>query len=203
MNTLPNGRVSALEQTRFLTVVFLPDMNYMDEKEWDDNIFPLAYLITFRCYGTWLHGDERNSIDTHKGKNLYGSPKISHNSNLKKLMQNKMKQSAFLLNKKQQEAVEVAIKGICEHRNYLLQAINVRTNHVHVVVSASTKPEPIINAFKSYSTRKLRELDLLSSEISPWSRGGSRRYLWKQRHVDLAINYVLYCQEDIPFEIED
>jgi hypothetical protein len=24
---------------------------------------PLAYLITFRCYGTWLHGDDRGSVD--------------------------------------------------------------------------------------------------------------------------------------------
>ena len=26
-------------------------------RDFDDNEFPLAYLITFRCYGTWLHGD--------------------------------------------------------------------------------------------------------------------------------------------------
>ena len=24
---------------------------------------PLAYFITFRCYGTWLHGDSRSSVD--------------------------------------------------------------------------------------------------------------------------------------------
>ena len=30
-------------------------------RDFDDNDFPLAYLITFRCYGTWLHGDKRGS----------------------------------------------------------------------------------------------------------------------------------------------
>ncbi len=25
--------------------------------------FPPAYLITFRTYGSWLHGDEKGSID--------------------------------------------------------------------------------------------------------------------------------------------
>ena len=175
----------------------------MNEKEWDENTFPLAYLITFRCYGTWLHGDERNSVDTHKGKNVYGSSKIQPNSNLENLMKSKMKQTAFLLDEKQQKAVESAIKEVCEHRGYILQAINVRTNHVHAVVSAHTKPEPIINAFKSYSTRKLKELGLIDSKTKVWSRGGSRRSLWKPRHLELAINYVLYCQEDIPFEIED
>jgi hypothetical protein len=24
---------------------------------------PLAYFITFTCYRTWLHGDERGSVD--------------------------------------------------------------------------------------------------------------------------------------------
>ncbi len=175
----------------------------MDEKEWDDNAFPLAYFITFRTYGTWLHGDERSSVDTHDNKNLYGSPKIKSNSNLNNLMREKMKQDTFLLDESQRDAIEIAIKEVCEHREYLLRAINVRTNHIHAVVSAQSKPESIINTFKSYSTRKLRKLGLVSSELRPWSRGGSRRYLWKQRHVDLAINYVLYCQEDIPFEIED
>jgi len=28
---------------------------------WNDTDLPLGYLITFRCYGTWLHGDERGS----------------------------------------------------------------------------------------------------------------------------------------------
>ena len=28
-------------------------------RDFDDNEFPLAYFISFRTYGTWLHGDER------------------------------------------------------------------------------------------------------------------------------------------------
>ena len=26
---------------------------------WNDTDIPLGYLITFRCYGTWLHGNKR------------------------------------------------------------------------------------------------------------------------------------------------
>src|SRR2546430_9461428 len=33
--------------------------------------FPLAYLITVRSYGTWLHSDERLAVDRH-GLNVYG-----------------------------------------------------------------------------------------------------------------------------------
>lgn len=31
-------------------------------RNFDDNEFPQAYLITFRCYATWLHGDDRGSM---------------------------------------------------------------------------------------------------------------------------------------------
>ncbi|MGH9840991.1 MAG: hypothetical protein ACREEM_19730 [Blastocatellia bacterium] len=37
-----------------------------------DSRIPLAYLITFRCYGTWLHGDERGSVD--RDHNIYRTP---------------------------------------------------------------------------------------------------------------------------------
>jgi hypothetical protein len=41
---------------------------------WNDTDTPLAYLITFRCHGTWLHGDERGSVD--RFHNRYKSPCI-------------------------------------------------------------------------------------------------------------------------------
>ncbi|MDQ3181093.1 MAG: transposase [Acidobacteriota bacterium] len=168
--------------------------------EYDDNTFPLAYLITFRCYGTWLHGDEKGAVDRH-GKNIYGTADISANKNLKELMREKMPQSAFLLDKTQRQKVEEAIAGVCQYKNYNLHAVNARSNHVHFVVAAASKPELLINIFKAYSTRKLREEKLVNSEVRLWSRGGSRRYLWKPRHVALAVEYVLYGQGDIPSEL--
>ncbi|HYH84729.1 MAG TPA: transposase [Pyrinomonadaceae bacterium] len=118
-------------------------------------------------------------------------------------MKQKMRQTPFLLDTAQRAVVEDAIREVCEYRNYVLKAVNARTNHVHSVVSAQAKPEPVINAFKSYATRKLRDSHLLTPETRAWSRGGSRRYLWKPRHVALAIEYVLYGQGDVPFEIDD
>ena len=74
----------------------------------------------------------------------------------------------------------------------------LRSDHVYTVVSAGSKPEPIADAFKSYSTRKLRKVSLLGNDLRPWARGRSRRYLWKPQHVERAIEYVLYGQGDIP-----
>ena len=172
------------------------------ECDYDDLDFPLAYLITFRCYGTWLHGDERGAIDRH-GHNVYGTPRLAPNRRLQDLMRRGMKQQPFLLSPEQREIVEAAIHEVCQHRGYELRAINARSNHVHVVVSAQSKPEPIRDAFKSYTTRTLRDAHLIGEQTRPWERGGSRRYLWKPRHVALAIEYVLYGQGDIIPDFED
>jgi hypothetical protein len=44
---------------------------------WNNTDLPLAYLITFRCYESWLHGDERGSVD--RFHNQYKSPYLSGN----------------------------------------------------------------------------------------------------------------------------
>jgi len=163
-------------------------------RDWDDNELPLAYLISFRTYGTWLHGDERGSVS--RKQNLYGTPRIRQNANLERAEQAQRKHPPVSLNAWQRPVVEAAIREVCTHRGYWLRAINVRTNHVHTVVTAGTKPEPVLQAFQAYATRKLREKKLLPRHIKPWARGGSTPYLWKERHVERAMEYVLFGQGD-------
>ena len=161
------------------------------------NNFPLAYLITVRCYGTWLHGDERLTVDRHSST-TYGSDRRPRNEKLESLMRQNMTQCPVVLNARQRAAVKEAIKEVCNYRGYSLAAVNVLTNHFHVVVSAHCQPEPIADAFKSYATRKLRERRLIGGRFRPWARGKSRRYLWKPKHVSRAIEYVIYGQGDLP-----
>jgi len=172
-------------------------MNGSDE-QFNFREFPLAYLITIRSFGTWLHGDERSSVDRH-GQNVYGRQRRPGNPKLHQLMHANMRLESVLFDGKQREVITEAIKEVCRYRGYALLAISARTNHVHAVVSAQSKPEPIADAFKSYSTRKLRDRGLMAAKVRPWARGRSRRYLWKPEHVARAIHYVLYEQgEDIP-----
>src|SRR5262245_20523433 len=103
-------------------------------RDFDGNEFPQAYLITFRCYGTWLHGDERGSMDPEH--NAYGSPRIPFAAPRLRSDTNQLKHDPLSLNSKQRRVEENAIREVCEHRKYKLHAINVRTNHVHTIVSA-------------------------------------------------------------------
>ena len=170
----------------------------MTNRDWDDNEGPLAYLITFRTYGTWLHGDERYSMDRH-GKSVYGTPKVLPSRNLNNQMHVNQSSNEFLLDGPQRGTVERAIREVCNLRGYALMAINIRTNHAHSVIASARKPEIVLNAFKSNATRELRAAGLVSADQQVWSRGGSTRYLWKPRHVEGAVDYVLYGQgDDLP-----
>ena len=174
-------------------------MDYFGE-DWDDNDFPLAYLITIRTYGTWLHGDQRTSVDRQDKLNVFGGPKRAADPKLESKMKDNMIAASFVFNKAQRVTVQKAIEEVCEHRGYQIKAINVRTNHVHVVVRVECKPEKIADTFKSYATRKLRKRNQVSRDRMIWARGRSRRYLWKPKHVAGAIDYVLYCQGNVSFE---
>jgi len=166
-------------------------------RDFEDNEFPLAYFISFRCYGTWLHGDDRGS--TNRRQNRYGTPRLPPNLPLQRAELKHLRHPPVRLNSRQRPAVEAAIREVCATRGYVLFAINVRTNHVHSVVSAACKPERVLHAFQAYATRRLRREGLLSSEIKPWARHGSTPYLWKERHVERAINYVMNGQgDDLP-----
>lgn len=166
-------------------------------EDFDSDSYPLAYPITFRCYGTWVHGDVRGSMDRQE-HNVYGAPRIPPNKQLELAEADSLKYPPSILDAAQRAAVEAAIRDVCEYRRFRLDAVNVRTNHIHAVVAAGCRPEGVMNAFKSYATRRLRDLGLISPGSKPWARHGSTRYLWKPHHVVEAIDYVLYGQGDDP-----
>jgi REP element-mobilizing transposase RayT len=167
-----------------------PDNEYSDER------IPLGYLITFRSYGTWLHG-EGGSVD--RFHNSYGTPKLPADQKRKEYNQRLIKQPPVKLTAARRAAVLAALKETCEIRKWELWASNIRSNHVHTVISANCKPDRILNALKANATRKMREAGCWISERSPWVYRGSKRYLWREKDMDNAIAYVLYEQgEPLP-----
>ncbi len=160
-------------------------------REFNNDHTPLAYLITFRSYGSWLHGRE-GSVD--RFHNRYGSPKLPANSKRWKYNRRLLKQPPVKLTARRRAAIEAAIRETCQIREWLLWAFNIRTNHVHTVISASCSPEFILNALKANATRKMRETGCWNSDKSPWAYRGSKRRLWNEEELVNAIAYVLYDQ---------
>jgi len=160
---------------------------------WNDTDTPLGYLITFRCYGTWLHGDERGSID--RFHNRYKSPYLARSDHRRDLNLKEMRSEPLILDTKQRQSVDLALREVCVNREWLLHALNVRTNHVHTVVSIGLiKPDRALNAFKAYATRRMRLDGNWTEPHSPWADKGSQRYLWTEQSLALAIDYVVNGQ---------
>ena len=166
-------------------------------REFNPDPVPLAYLITFRAYGTWLHGDSRGSVD--RFHNRYGAPLIPANRRWQQHNERALKRPPVQLTARRRAAIEAAIRETCEIRKWRLWAQNVRTNHVHSVVTANCDPEIVLNAFKANATRKMRESGCWQSGKTPWVKKGSKRRLWNEKDLIAAIVYVEYDQgEPLP-----
>lgn len=168
----------------------MPTRDYID---FQDRSAAKGYLITFRCYGTWLHGDERGSVD-RRHFNRYGGAAIKPDPAAVARKARLLKQDRFYLGAAERKLVESAIAEVCEVRRYFMYAQSIRTEHVHVVVNNADIPERMMSSFKAYSTRAFRSSGLIGPETKVWSRHGSTRYLWTEEHIAMAVDYVVNGQ---------
>ena len=157
---------------------------------------PLAYLITFPTYGTWLHGDRRGSVD--RDHNIPGTPMLAPDPVRCRREGQRLKHPPVELDAQRRAVVHRSIMEVADHRGWTVHALNVRSNHVHVVVTADNTPEQVMTAFKSWSTRRMTEGCVLPHGTKAWVRHGSTRYLWKAESVEAACRYVCEGQgEDL------
>ena len=149
---------------------------------------PIAYLITFRTYGSWLHGDDRGSVSY--GRNTYGTPMAPPNPSLRAAEAARLKSPEPVLTPERRAVVAKTIEEVCTHRGWELHTLAVRTNHAHVVVSALDAAEKVLADLKAWCTRRVREAGLLERDEDFWSYHGSTIYLWKPWELDRACLYV-------------
>src|SRR6478672_5180800 len=160
---------------------------------WNNTDIPLAIFFTFRCHGTWLHGDERGSVD--RNHNIYGTPRIKPNSNWKAYIETELNNPPVKLNAQMRRSIERAIRDTCEKRRWRLNAMNIRTNHAHCVVSiGSYDPDRALAAIKANATRQMRADGCWPHDYSPWVDKGSKRRLWNEKSVCEACDYTINRQ---------
>jgi REP element-mobilizing transposase RayT len=145
-----------------------------------------VYFITWTTYGTWLHGDAKESVSHHS--NDRAKPKLAPNPALEHANATRMRHPAFIMAIKHRRIVEAVIRTHCQLRKWTLHAINVRTNHVHVVCAAKVPPEKVMGQFKAWASRRLREHDPTIEKI--WTRHGSTRWIDSDSSFRRAIEYV-------------
>ena len=156
---------------------------------------PLAYLITWTTYRTWLPGDERKWVEF--GKVGIREPDASR----KQHAVERMKSEPVLLCPDERRLVEETIRKHCGIRNWGLHALNVRTNHVHLVITAPIIPEKVMSQLKAWCSRRLNEnLGATHNAIKDhssqkwWTAHGSTKWINDESYLTNAIRYVLEGQ---------
>ena len=144
---------------------------------------PIAYFITITAYGTWLPGDGRGWIDYHRGWQM-PAPVLELESKAR------MSEDFYLFDPAARRIVEAQVAETCRHRGWILHAVNCRSNHMHVVVTApSVHPVKVRKDLKAWCTRRLKELRDPARD-NWWAERGSIRYLNSDESLHAATLYV-------------
>jgi REP element-mobilizing transposase RayT len=153
---------------------------------------PLAYFITFSTYGTWLHGSNPGSVD--RSHNAPGTPLLPADPELEAARRRSMRQEPYLLDEPRREVVLRTIREVARHRGWRLWAVHVRSNHVHVIVTAAAKPEKVMSDFKAWASRRLRENFGEDADRDRWTQHGSTKYIFGDDVLPAKIEYVVNGQ---------
>jgi REP element-mobilizing transposase RayT len=155
---------------------------------------PLAYFLTWTTYGSWLPGDDRGWMEK---PGQFRSPSPFRMSEARQAMA----ETEFTLSWPERQLVEDTIRNHCKLRGWELHAVNCRTQHVHVVVTAPNHhPKDVLNQLKAWCTRRLKErqIDVLTAtqEVRKnwWTQGGSKRRIYSRSSLDEVIWYALEGQ---------
>ncbi len=154
----------------------------------------LAYFLTWSTYGARVHGDVRGTVDLFH--NTPGEPLVPVNATRVELMHAKMKDAPFVMDERARAHVEQAIRAHAQKRTWAICALNVRSNHVHIVVEVRTKhtPEEVMQQFKSWGTRYLIREGLVTSATRVWTDHGSTRYINTSESMAKGIDYAVNQQ---------
>ncbi len=155
----------------------------------------IAYFITWTTRGTWLHGDERGSVD--REHNTFRTAHMPPNETTRLRRERFLNDPPVRLNAAARDIVDSAIQEVCRRRRWNMLAIAVRSNHVHVVVGADAAPERVMQQLKSWGTRALCDAGCFSPGRGIWTRHGGTRYLWDDQSVSKAVSYVMKEQDRI------
>ena len=145
----------------------------------------LGYLLTWTTYGTWLPGDERGWVDRQR---THGDVTEPPSVTLEAYSRQAMARAPFVMDTPMRIAVEDAIRRRCRDCQWLLHGLAVRTNHVHVVVTAAGQaPAKVMGVLKAAGTKALRN----RSDQPCWTASGSKRYLRTPESLAAAARYIL------------
>jgi REP element-mobilizing transposase RayT len=155
----------------------------------------LAYHITWTTYGTWLSGDARGWVQWGEWGIRPADPEREQ------VARERVVEAAVELGPEQRALVEQTIRDHCRIRQWLLHAVNARTNHIHAVVTADRDPDEVMKQFKAWCARKLSDAAGLAGTVAKkagrrrwFTEGGNKKAIETEEYLANAVKYVLEGQ---------
>lgn len=150
---------------------------------------PIGYFITWTVYGTFLQGDQRWWKNRREGS-------TPPQPLLEQWHRNRLNHDVILLSEEQREVVGAEIHRLSDFRGWRLWVANPRTNHVHMVVTASEHSgKQVRDQSKANCTRVLRERFPVYVGRPVWTVGGDWKCLNTDKELDDAIKYAGEAQD--------
>jgi REP element-mobilizing transposase RayT len=145
----------------------------------------IAYHIVWTTYGTWLHGDSRGWIE--KNKQGIRPP----NREREVASRRRMVEEVVELTSDERAIIDQTIRRHCEIRDWQRHALNVRSNHVHVVVTADCDADEVMNQLKAWCSRKLSDSIGLMDQVA--KKAGRRRWFTEAGNKESIKDDAYFC----------
>ena len=172
-------------------------------------MFDRAWLLTWTCYGNWLPGDERGFVGLYPNergeRSINNQPRSECDRDvpwLKRYSASLLAAELVRLTVDHAEQLAAQFRETAAYRGWLLPAVAVMDNHVHLVVLVPGDPEPetLLHAFKSYASRRL---NAAFGKSDWWTASGSTRKLDDETAIRAAVRYVRHQERPLRVEVDE
>jgi hypothetical protein len=155
---------------------------------------PIAFFITWTVYGSHLQGDEPGWRRRRQGERL-PRPRLAQ------WRRERLKYEVLLLSPEQRAIVECECQRHSDFRGWHLWAVNARSTHVHVVVTAAGySGKTVQDQLKANGTRGLRERWPAFCDRPVWTVGGDWVCINSEDDLDAVCLYVREAQDRMEFK---
>jgi REP element-mobilizing transposase RayT len=100
------------------------------------------------------------------------------------------------LDEPQRSIVHRVIRDHCRLREWQLHAVDCRTQHVHIALTApQASPAECMSQLKAWTTRRLAEAAPDAGRKKWWTENGSRRLIFDESDLVDVVAYITECQD--------
>ncbi len=148
-------------------------------------VAPIAYFLTWTTYGSWLPGDSRGYVDRHR---THGEIIDAPDPRLQGFARKLLVGDEIVLDGPMRRLVREAILEAVSYHGWAVHALQVRSNHVHIVISAAdVSPGKVMGTLKARASRALNDERIRRNW---WTREGSKKNVFTEKELSAAIEYV-------------